>query len=1247
MAHLASIKDFHGKLCVSKNKIGHEVVELVFLAGLRKRDRGIEPGFLVKWFRLEHLSVSFRCVAIAFLLAQFFRIPEPRIGSGIAARYGQLELFHVRAPGALLRTAALCRERTTGVDKRVRGAHNKRDHQGNAGSQSRILDRIHEEYYTEVQRVVYILETTSRRARTDIRTLCLFMNNSKRTWPWIEICALLTIAQVIWAGYRFGVGNQSIQIPFLKHLINPVLYSSDPIITTMNSYPTYLFRFLAFFIPSETAVEPAYFIFHLLTAFGVLTGVWLLALAMFNSHRTALITVLLSLAGHQAGLAESSLYNAEFTHTSAALPIAIFALVLFYRQRYLLAFTLTGVLSNIHFLTAGYVAIAFGLWTLLNVRRLGILEVGTCFASFLAAALPAVLAVAVSLQVLDANWVRLLHIRSSHHVFSSSWWQAGNAEIPRFVILFAFGILCSLGSPAPSDTQRKTFTLFGALLGLLAAGIVFVEIIPVPIIMRAQLFRSSVFLVLLIIPYVAHWISITLWSESAENEDRPGKAVPPPARARILHGLEILNALLVFASFAFPAFTPFLPVLLVTSALLLLASARLSWIAAACLGIATLVCIAAWKQIHFPLFGLLDTNLLTMHPSIPAPEPVFLTALGACAALVVVFRYVENAWITGFARLLALVTFGILAFLAQNIAAPAAEPWTDVQRAARNLTSSKALLLVPAISGGFRIHSERSIVGEWRDGTQQFFDADFAERWWERMQAIRPGIMYDKSGAMLLSRGRDLGQLGDDEIAAICKTYAATHIVLPAGQKRNFCRLYENREWAIYTPEQLPPLPPPSHVTNTNEWKALTAFMQNVIYPNIEKYRKSDALITLTDAGGRPIQNVTCNIRQVSSSFHFGSILPPFEKPSSTPKGEDVSPPVKQEELDFFRPLFNFSIIGYSGKWNLIEPEEGKPKFLDLDRYVDWCTTNDIGLEYHFVSGYQPAWLKKKTAEEKQQLFIEHARRLVERYGDRIKYWQVVNETELIQQSPAVFELMRRLLPDAKLGISDCARFYSDQKDPQRRKKDLLRGMDEIKWLKSKGVKIDFFGFHGHRPFELWADARTMYEALNAFQAEGIRIHITEFGNQEGAKILSSFRQGQWNPELQAEYYRYYFMVCFSHPNVDVINLWGIGPYAWIKGAGLLDSKFKPKPSYYALKDLILKEWRTSLNARVGLDGIVRFRGFHGDYEVSFPSPSSEEPLIARFTVKPGAENRYKLVWNKENDTLSFVSVTGDVEESR
>ena len=65
--------------------------------------------------------------------------------------------------------------------------------------------------------------------------------------------------------------------------------------------------------------------------------------------------------------------------------------------------------------------------------------------------------------------------------------------------------------------------------------------------------------------------------------------------------------------------------------------------------------------------------------------------------------------------------------------------WREVQDWVRLNTPKDAIFVTPPQEAGFRVFSERTVVGEWKDGTQQYFDEKFATngpRGWRRW--VRP-----------------------------------------------------------------------------------------------------------------------------------------------------------------------------------------------------------------------------------------------------------------------------------------------------------------------------------------------------------------------------------------------------------------------------------------------------------------------------------------------------------------------------
>jgi endo-1,4-beta-xylanase len=1049
---------------------------------------------------------------------------------------------------------------------------------------------------------------------------------------WLEAAILLAIVQVLFAGYRMGVGNQTIQIPFLKQWANPQLYANDPMVAgTLRDYPSFFFRALAF-LTNFADVPLLYFILHLITSFAVLLGTYWLGRTIFKDRLAGLIAALLLFAGHQRALAGDEMYSMGFTHTWAVFPLAIIAMVFLYREWHFAAFALAGIIFNLHALTGAYLAVMFGFWALIESPTLGWRKVGLLLGVFVFLSLPTVALMVRHRQVFDADWLNVTKIRSADHSFPSSWWQVGTPDIPRFVLLMAFAALSLSFRPAGRQL-RKTLLMAAAVGVLFAFGYYFSERREVPVILRAQLFRASRLLLVLVFVHVAFSIASGLrigWFTFNKNNGDPQTDPEPASRfSRSNAVLEMIAATFTLICLAVPGLLPLWPIALVVAATVALINGRLSWIQASVVGVALLVTLAAWRNIEYPIAGLgSGLSARSLLASFPSTSGLFWIGLAAGLGIWTVAKLDLDYWLRAAIVALGVLVTGLLATASYTTLVRdslRADPWVAAQEWARENTKPGSLFLTPDRVGGFRIHSERPVLIEWRDGTQAYFSADFGKRWWETLRNIRKDMVLDSTGESFVDSGTSLEQMMDYEILKLINSLPGkpSYIVLPTTTKeRNLRLVYQNvgeggrGGWSIY--ETRPQFPP--GILDKERWLEQERFIKEVALPNIEKYRKSDARLELADANGTPLRGVEYKVTQTRQAFKFGCSLPFFEEVEGEPFNDYKPDPVTPEELRRFREIFNFSMIPYSSKWMYLEPEEGQRNFRELDMYVNWCTKHNIEMEFHYITGLQPGWLRRKSTDEQERLLIRHAKDLVDRYGDRIKRWQVVNDSYLLRQSPQVFEFIRKSHPDLKLGISHCTKFYSYGGS---RSMEQLRGMDDIEWLQSQGVKVDYYGLHAHTPHGLWADVNTMYETLDTLAKLGVRLEITEFLlplNQ----ISGPVRRGAWTPELQAEFFEIYYTVCFSHPSVDAINYWVLGQ-GLEHGTGLLDPEngYAPRPTFNKLKELITQRWRTNLNGRSS-DGSVAFRGFHGDYEVEVTLPGGKTTK-AQFSIKPEDGNQYRL----------------------
>lgn len=1024
------------------------------------------------------------------------------------------------------------------------------------------------------------------------------------------------ILQVCLAGYSLGVGNQTIQIPYLKYLINPQLYAQDPaVIETINYYPSYAYKLLAY-ICVLVDYQIVYAVLHIVCSACLFGALLYASYILFGELWSGIICSLMVLIGQHHALAGADIYSIGFTHTWLSIPWMMWCLVIFWQQRHIMAGLLLGLLFNIHALHAAYAAVFIAAMSLAiypprQLWRLGLIA-GVAFVC----ALPTLIDIVINRQTIGDQWWALMEIRSAHHSFPIHLWEEGDGSIARFAQIVLFGALALPFVREPFHRRMAVATWLVFMLFLLVG---FIGTSSVSIV-KAQLWRSSGLMLLLVCLLCGHGI-FRAWRE---------KEVPYMCLAAVLSCSCICAAI--------PGLQGFLYVLLSVATLLSLWVGSLTWRGAACVGALHICVLLSYFYLSIPLFTF-SSEIFVDWTWIR----ISIIGLSLLCILGVIIRIGRPNW-PGFVTQANLSILGLsTAFLMMlsPMLQQNSNAWLDLQNWVKFNTEKDALIASPSNRSGFRIHAERSIVGEWRDGTQLYFMPDYADQWRERMSALQLGLRINELERNLEDRGRSYIYANDEELLALADNWKLNYLVLPSSRPTELKQVYHNQQWQLCVPEVKPPPPTPDFVKNEELWQAQKAFVKHTIEPNIQRYRKRDFELRILDADGKPLQNTAYALTLQKHDFGFGAGLPFFKQHKQNKKKRFVPPIVKDTDLEHFKQVFNWSTIPYSAKWFYTEPVEGQRFWDDLDAYVEWCAANNVDIEYHFVTGYYPQWLKKKDKEGKQAALLKHTNEIIDRYGEHIKHWQVVNEKHLLRESVKAFQLFRERMPEAKLGISDCARFYTKQKPgSKKRNQDLLRGMNEVKWLRKQGVELDFFAFHGHRPFGLYADLNVLYETLDAFQDEGLRVHISEFGMHVNKTILGDVRGGQWNADLQGEYYALIYKACFSHPTVDVINMWGTSAQTWMTGSGIVDKEGKPKPAFFHLKKLIHEELHSHEQGTVPIHGRVKHNVFYGDYELVLSNTEKKDlriPLIL--------DRQAKSIWEIKIDPVQYQVMSVEAVE--
>ena len=312
--------------------------------------------------------------------------------------------------------------------------------------------------------------------------------------------------------------------------------------------------------------------------------------------------------------------------------------------------------------------------------------------------------------------------------------------------------------------------------------------------------------------------------------------------------------------------------------------------------------------------------------------------------------------------------------------------------------------------------------------------------------------------------------------------------------------------------------------------------------------------------------------------------------------------------LDLAKEQFNSLSPANAMKWEPWNPQPGEYNYGPADFFVEFGTENDMVLVGHtlFWHSQTPDWVFEDeqgnllSREALLERMRQRAHHMAERYGDRVKIWDVVNESiesdGSLRQSKyhqiigddfneQAFRIAAEALPE------DAILLYNDygMTDPGRR--DAVVAM--VKDLQSKGVRIDGIGMQGHWAFD-YPSLQEIEDAFEAYASTGLPIHITEldvevlgrsafFGADVDIRAIEAnpennpYADGNLPTEVQqqlADRYGELFDLMLKHADkIDRVTFWGVADGdSWlnfwpVRGRTnfplLFDRDYQPKPAFF------------------------------------------------------------------------------------
>jgi GH35 family endo-1,4-beta-xylanase len=257
------------------------------------------------------------------------------------------------------------------------------------------------------------------------------------------------------------------------------------------------------------------------------------------------------------------------------------------------------------------------------------------------------------------------------------------------------------------------------------------------------------------------------------------------------------------------------------------------------------------------------------------------------------------------------------------------------------------------------------------------------------------------------------------------------------------------------------------------------------------------------------------------------------------------------------------------------------------------------------------------------ELYDKRITEIAQHYGGRVHSWDIVNESAIDFHGnsntgePINVSNYKRLMAGDYVYKAFKAADNSFQKHVMLNINDYANNenyTNQVKDLMAKGCKIDIMGSQMHlfNPQQCLdiADGKEIqtpkiiYDIMNTLSKANVPIHLSEI-------TITAPNNDERGQAIQAVIARNLYRLWFSIEKMMGITWWNVVDDCGAPGepsvSGLFTRNMKPKPAFFALNKLINEEWKTTLIQKTDSNKTIKFRGFKGNYRISWKDKSGNE----------------------------------------
>jgi endo-1,4-beta-xylanase len=356
----------------------------------------------------------------------------------------------------------------------------------------------------------------------------------------------------------------------------------------------------------------------------------------------------------------------------------------------------------------------------------------------------------------------------------------------------------------------------------------------------------------------------------------------------------------------------------------------------------------------------------------------------------------------------------------------------------------------------------------------------------------------------------------------------------------------------------------------------------------IEKHRKGDFELRVTGADGKPLANAELKLNLRRHQFGFGAAVTAEWLTADSEDGRRYRDVVDRL---FSQVVFENDLKDFGWEPGAAEKDEHKKR---LDRAFGWLAERKISVRGHYLMqvAVPPNLADVKDARAIRRHFIDTTKERLEFVKDRVCEWDVINHpvawsgADLLSARLGLEKLDREIFALGRERTSLPFLVNEDQLfRPGRQADDTYAYLEA---LKRDGFRVDGLGNQAHFDESFLPSPEELLQVTDRFASVVPRQVVTEFD------VVT-----QADEELAADYTRDALIACFSHEAYSGFLLWGFweGRH-WKEEAASWNRDWSIRKRGEVLEEWLGRRWHTEATLTTDGNGVVRWRGFPGHYEV-------------------------------------------------